>query len=165
MAARIPGHRMPPIQALHPDGSVCEHPTAPSGKPRDPGCTGRARYRASCECGWEQHDTIRESLKYARERHKTQATASGKPAAPAGPAANTRTIPITHKNRTVDVPYNPDWPLSRLLAEAVRAHGMRFAKNAHLRLHRDDFPLAGDHPVHTTGIGPGVTVTLKAPGT
>ncbi|MGK5628571.1 hypothetical protein [Streptomyces sp. URMC 123] len=38
------------IDPQHADGTVCEHKTKPSGKPRDPesGCTGRARYQVMC---------------------------------------------------------------------------------------------------------------------
>ena len=37
----------------HEDDSPCEHPTAPTGKPRDPkACTGRRGFRTHCSvCG------------------------------------------------------------------------------------------------------------------
>lgn len=42
------------IEPLHSDGTVCEHPTDPSGRPRNPqsSCTGHRSYRVQCSaCG------------------------------------------------------------------------------------------------------------------
>jgi hypothetical protein len=54
--------------------SICEHPTAPTGKPRDPKtCPGRAGYRVHCSaCGGltgERHG-IRSNADDARDRHR-----------------------------------------------------------------------------------------------
>jgi hypothetical protein len=71
---------------------VCDHAIKPSGKPRDPesGCTGRAAYRATCKCGWEKTDEVRESIKLARENHRPTAKANKPPRSPR-PAAATLT--------------------------------------------------------------------------
>jgi hypothetical protein len=167
---------MPQIEPLHADGTVCEHPTAPSGKPRDPdsGCTGRHQYRAGCECGWEDHDPIRESLKYARELHKTKAAAEAD-AAETGRCTPRATVAVqqaaavsvTYKRSVREVPCRLDWPTSRLLAESVRAHGLKFAANAHLRLYVGGRPhalLPADaNSVGVVGICSGDALDLKAP--
>lgn len=173
MPRHVPGHRMPAVEALHGDDTVCTHPTAPSGKPRDPdsGCTGRAGYRATCECGWEKRDTIRESLKYSRDGHKRKAEAAAaeerREAVMAAAAQQAAAVSVTYKRTTREVPCRLDWPTSRLLAEAVRAHGLKFAANTHLRLFVGGRPhalLPADaNTVGVVGLCSGDALDLKAP--
>jgi len=173
MPRHVPGHRMPQIEPLHADGTVCTHPTAPSGKPRDPdsGCTGRANYRATCECGWSGTQPIRESLKSARDGHKGKAEAAAKETARrtadmAAATAQAAAVTVTYKRTVREVPCRLDWPTSRLLAEAVRAHGLRFAANTHLRLvHAGRVsPLPADaHTISRAGICNGDALDLRAP--
>lgn len=185
MPRHVPGHRMPQIEPVHADGTVCQHPTAPSGKPRDTGsgCTGRHHYRASCECGWEQTDSIRESLKYARERHRDQArratetaTAPSRAAAPTASAspeatpastvpADTYTVTVIHGRAEREISYRPASTVWSLLAEAVRAHGKRFSQNPGLRLHNHGQQLVNTATAEAAGIKPGDTLNLAMPGT
>ena len=173
MASRtIPGHRMPQIQPLHADGTVCEHPTAPSGKPRDPdsGCTGRHQYRATCECGWEKNDPVRESLKYTRDGHKRQVEAAQaeerRVVVMAAASQQAAAVSVTYKRAVREVPCRLDWPASRLLAEAIRAHGLKFAANAHLRLAhagRASHLPADANTLSRVGICNGDALELRAP--
>lgn len=65
----MPAPRMP-IENLHADGTACTHRLRPSGKPTEPGCTGRAGIRASCtHCGETEHDTVKESLRLRIAAH------------------------------------------------------------------------------------------------
>ncbi|WP_042370563.1 hypothetical protein [Streptacidiphilus neutrinimicus] len=54
--------------------SICEHPTAPTGKPRDPStCPGRGGYRVHCSgCGGLTGDTygLRANADGARNDHR-----------------------------------------------------------------------------------------------
>lgn len=62
-------HRMPPIQPLHPVGTVCTHRVKPSGKPLEEGCAGRSQYRATCSCGWQDTGAPKGSVAYGRSLH------------------------------------------------------------------------------------------------
>lgn len=50
------------LQGEHGDGSDCDHNTYPSGRAREAGCTGRARYVGSCSCGWTGHAATKNYL-------------------------------------------------------------------------------------------------------
>lgn len=71
------------VQPEHENSSICEHPTAPTGHPRDPKeCPGRRGYRPHCTvCGpVDERQGIRtnaDSLaRTHREQHTTPVTAT-----------------------------------------------------------------------------------------
>jgi hypothetical protein len=60
------------ISPVHDDGTVCNHPLKPSGKPKAPtsGCTGRNGYVARCSsCSWRRTSKTRAELEYVRDGH------------------------------------------------------------------------------------------------
>jgi len=64
------------VVAVHEDSdSICEHPTAPTGEPRDPSqCTGRRGYRINCtHCGLtgDTHG-IRSNADSACQTHRSE---------------------------------------------------------------------------------------------
>ena len=71
-------------QAVHADGSVCTHPTAPTGQPRDPATSpGRRGYVAACsgspDCTWTGERrgmrTLADDDRKAHRDHHAQAPA------------------------------------------------------------------------------------------
>lgn len=93
---------------------------------------------------------------------KTRKSAAPKAAAAAEPPS-TPTVTVRHGfRRPRELPYRPTASVASLLAEAVRAHGLRFAANAHLRLHPvgDDRPYPLDQSAQAAGIQPGHTLEL-----
>jgi len=73
-------------------------------------------------------------------------------------------VTVTYKGRTLEIPYRPEHTVQRLTAEAIRAHGLRFAANAHLRLHT----AAGRQLKHEitakrARIQPGAALALQTP--
>jgi hypothetical protein len=40
----------------HDDGTTCRHEVTSTGRPLTDDCSGRTRYQAVCDCGWEHQD-------------------------------------------------------------------------------------------------------------
>ena len=61
-----------PIRPVHQDTTLCSHHLAPSGKPKEPGCTGRNGYLARCTglgCSWRRTSKVRAELETVASRH------------------------------------------------------------------------------------------------
>jgi hypothetical protein len=71
------------VQPEHDDSTVCEHPTAPTGLPRNPQeCDGRRGYRPRCStCGpVGERQGIRSNADAAARSHREQHAAAPVPA-------------------------------------------------------------------------------------
>lgn len=81
--ARTRRHFPRQAEALHEDGTSCPHTTGIGGDPREQGCPGRDRFRATCHCGWSAEDRVKRHVNRLRGEH-TRETTSTHAAAGAG---------------------------------------------------------------------------------
>lgn len=98
---------------------------------------------------------------------KTRKTAAAPAASAPTPAApEVPCVTVTYRGVDRDVLYQPTAPAIVLLANAIRAHGMRFATHGELRLFDQDsteIPLGGT--AEKVGIQPGAQLALREPDT
>lgn len=74
------------------------------------------------------------------------------------------TVTVTYRGTTREVLYQPHAPLVVLLAGAIRAFGMRFADNGHLRLHdQADTEIPLGSTAARARVRPGAQLTLRQP--
>jgi hypothetical protein len=58
------------IHPIHADRTVCTHKVTSTGKPKEPGCSGRTGYTASCSAGdWTKTSRTKAELEYTRDSH------------------------------------------------------------------------------------------------
>ena len=87
-----------------------------------------------------------------------------KPASAAPAPPTTATVTVIHGNSSREIPYKPYRTVWALLADAIRAHGKKFADNSHLRLHNaDGAELSNVVAIQNAGIQAGHTLELRAP--
>jgi hypothetical protein len=76
----------------------------------------------------------------------------------------TATVTVIHAGVSREIPYRPYLTVWTILAAAVRAHGKRFSKENHLRLHNaDGAELPCSVRAQDAGIQAGAELTLKPP--
>ncbi|MEU5108184.1 hypothetical protein AB0H07_39005 [Streptomyces sp. NPDC021354] len=60
------------IDPVHADGTVCSHRRTSTGKPTQPGCSGRHEFIATCTgngCTWKKTDPQKTVLEVLRDQH------------------------------------------------------------------------------------------------
>jgi hypothetical protein len=72
-----------------------------------------------------------------------------------------RIVTVAYNGRGLEIPYRPELPLQCLATDAIRAHGLRFAKNAHLHLHDRGTPLDHTAPAKAACLKRGTRLTLQ----
>lgn len=86
---------------------------------------------------------------------KTRKSTATKPAATAAPVKPAViSVTVTHRHTAREVLYRPDAPFSRLLADAIRQHGLKFATNSSRRLVGEG--IAENPGPNTTGAQAGI---------
>ena len=74
-------------------------------------------------------------------------------------------VTVGYSGRYREIPYRPELPVQRLAVDAIREHGLKFAKNAGLRLHTHPGNKLLDHALTAkrARIKPGQRLILQLP--
>jgi hypothetical protein len=73
-------------------------------------------------------------------------------------------VTVAYREHTREILYRPEQPLQRIATDATRAFGLKFAANAHLRLHTAaGKPLDHTATAKRARVKPGAQLTLKPP--